>query len=281
MIRTPAGFTSYSRTITAPETAHLVLLMFNHPEGGPSPVESLESRGMAKPRCGICQFRLSTGKQPSSVSENEYTVSDCEDEAAGLLPDLQVSAHRGCTSCRNILNFFLRQGAVKAEIRRPAARWLEIRITRSDKTFQDFVFMTDPTFSPDELSRIYPPLGRGLRAAEIKSTADNQTLDQARHWWEICSREHHCQVGPCSYIPRRLLRLKYTADDAATVVSLVEDLTEPVEYVALSHRWSEETKAVSLLTSNRRQMLDNGLLSSDLPCLSMYIAVSTVRITHC
>lgn len=252
--------------------------MYNHPEDGPFPGELLKARGMAKPRCGICQFRLSSGKQPSSVSEIEYTASDCEDEAAGLLPDLQVSAHRGCTSCKNILNFFLRQGAVKAELQRRGARWLEIRIARSDKTFQDFIFMTDPTFSPDELSRIYPPLGRGLTAAEIKSTAENQTLDQARHWWEMCSREHRCQVGPCSYIPRRLLRLEHSADEAATVISLVEDLAEPVEYVALSHRWSEETKAVSLLASNRRQMLDNRLLSSGLPRLRMYLAVSTVNI---
>lgn len=157
--------------------------MYNHPEDGPFADEPHKARGMAKPRCGICQFRLSVGKQPSIVSENEYTVSDCEAEAAGLLPDFQVSAHRGCTSCKNLLNFFLRQGAVKADLRRRGAPWLEIRITRSDKTFQDFVFMTDPTFSPDELSRIYPPLGRGLRTAEIKSTAENQTLDQARHWY--------------------------------------------------------------------------------------------------
>lgn len=256
--------------------------MYNHPEDGPFPGEPLRARGMAKQRCGICQLPLSTGKQPSSVSENEYTVYDCETRAAGLLPDLQVSANRGCTSCRNILNFFLRQCAVRADLQRRGVRWLEFRITRLDKTSQECVFMTDPTFSPEELSRIYPPLGRGLTAAEIKGTAENQTLDQARHWWEICRREHHCQVVPCSYIPRRLLRLEHTADDAATVVSLVEDLAKPVEYVALSHRWSEETKAVSLLNSNRRQMLDNGLLSSELPCLSMYLAVSTVNIrTSC
>lgn len=153
-----------------------------------------------------------------------------------------------------------------------------MRIVRSDETIQDFVFMTDPTFSPEELIRIYPPLGRGLRADEIKSTAESQTIDQARQWWETCSREHHCQGGPCSYIPRRLLRLEHSADEAATVISLVEDLAEPVEYVTLSHRWSEETKVVSLLTSNRRQMLDNGILSSDLPRLSMYIAVFVVDI---
>lgn len=251
----------------------------HHPGDDPGRGDSLKARGIAKPRCGICQFRLSTGKQPSSVDAEGHTALLCEAEAPGLLPEFGISARRGCTSCTNIFNFLLRHGAVQADLQQRGARWLEIRIVRSDKTAQNFVFVTDPTFSPEELSRIYPPLGRGLAAAAIKGTAEDQTLGLAKHWWEMCTREHHCRVGPCSYIPHRLLRLEHNDDDeAATHVSLVENLAGPVEYVALSHRWSEETKAVSLLTSNRHQMSQRGLVSSQLPRLSAYISASAEKI---
>lgn len=58
------------------------------------------------------------------------------------------------------------------------------------------------------------------------------------------------------------------------MVQLMQDLTEPVEYLTLSHRWSEETLDVSLVNSNRSDRMENGIMSSDLPRLGEYTFVS-------
>lgn len=130
------------------------------------------------------------------------------------------------------------------------------------------VFLAPP--NEENYNQGHSSICRGLGTVSIRGTAENWVLDEARLWWERCTQEHNCRAEPGTYIPRRLLRVERASGQTAGVVRLVEDLAEPVEYVALSHRWSEETKAVSLVNSNRCKRMEEGVLSSALPRLSEF-----------
>lgn len=234
----------------------------------PFQIEDDYARGAGQPRCGVCLFPLGTGARPSNVDVDEDLSRIQHTMANSTLREFQVSAARGCAYCINILNFALGHGAVQLRLKQ-GSEWRGIVIYRENGTSENFLFVAPPNKSHKDLNnRGYNFVCRGLGAASIKGTAEEEVLDKARLWWDRCDREHKCRPQPCSFIPRRLLRVEHCPDETATVVWLVEDPTTPVEYVALSHRWSEETRSVSLVNSNRRQRMENGVLSSDLPRLS-------------
>lgn len=245
----------------------------------PFELEDEGARAAGKPRCGVCLFPLGPGARSSNVDVDEDLYPIKHTMAKSTLREFQVSAARGCTFCDSILNFALGRGAVQVKFKQ-ASHWRGVVISRENGTFENFLLLAPPNKSHEELNnQEFNFVCRGLGAASIKGTAEDEVLDKARLWWDRCTREHHCRPQPCSYIPHRLLRIDHRPDETATVVWLVEDLTAPVEYVALSHRWSEETKAVSLVNSNRRQRMEKGVLSSNLPRLSesafMFSAIGT------
>lgn len=236
-------------------------------ELGPFYYESSSARGEGHPKCGVCLFPLCPDAKPSHIDvERLSLIRNTAVLSTGRA--FQMSADRGCTSCRAVSDFAAEHGAVDLELEQRSS-WWEIAIYRDDGTSESFVFLAPPDKTPEDMDdQEHNSICRGHGAASIKGTVEDEVLGKARLWWERCIREHRCQTGPSSFRPRRLLRLEHSPDETETVVRLVQDLTEPVEYVALSHRWSEETLAVSLVNSNHSERMEKGLLSSDLPRLS-------------
>lgn len=261
--------TNISSTMSNLEPVDIASLMSQVPLtfGNPFGMEDEGARGAGKPRCGVCLFHLVPEAKPSNVDTDEDLSLIENTWARSTRREFQASADRGCPFCRNILHFALNHGATDLSLKQQSA-WRGVSITMDNGTVEPFVFLAPP--NDEDYDQGHSSICRGLGTASIKGTAENKVIDQARLWWENCTREHDCRAGPCTYIPRRLLRLERDSDQTAAVVRLVEDLTEPVEYVALSHRWSEETKAVSLINSNRCERIERGVLISTLPRLSEF-----------
>ncbi|KAJ0109411.1 Uncharacterized protein J7T55_000336 [Diaporthe amygdali] len=258
-----------SNIVTISEPIDITSLMEASSDVAPFRGEPKGSRGAGKPRCGVCLFLLSPGAHPSNIDADKDITQTVGTYLKFTRKEFVASADRGCTSCRNILKFALHRGAIQLESDQ-GPFWRGISISDSRMTHGYFIFLTQHTIPMTDSYQGYPLICRGNATANLEGTAENRVLDRARRWWEMCNSEHNCRRRPCSYIPRRLLRIEHNSDETASVVWLVEDLTEPVEYIALSHRWSEETKAISLLNSNRCQRIEEGLPCSHLPHLSEF-----------
>lgn len=240
------------------------------------------ARGAGKPRCGVCLFPLVAGATASNVDADEDLSFIKSTRVEFTTKGFRASANRGCTYCARILSFARDNGAIDLDMFH-FHFWRRIHITYKD-------FRRDPTtfvflaalgkFHGDLDSGRHSSIGRGLGAASIQGTYEIEVLDKARLWWEMCSKEHDCRLGPRHYTPSRLLRLEHRPDEAATVVWLVEGMTEPVEYVALSHRWSKETEAVSLFNSNRHERIKTGMLGFKLPRLSESASTSSAHVVN-
>lgn len=236
----------------------------------------------SNPRCGVCLFPLGPGTWPSKMDIKE----ECNRDPRRFGPeelDVEASASRGCTFCNNIDKFGLQCRAVELSLDKNG-----VSLTKSDGTITSFIFVVPPTRLyndlPRELERECSLLGkhrlcRGLGTIKMNSTADYHVLDQAKLWWETCVRRHNCQGGRSSFTPTRLLRIEHRSDD--TVIRLVA-VTQPVQYVALSHRWSQETEKISLSRSNQLERMGKGILSIELPRLSELnsLPVSSVSRYH-
>lgn len=259
--------TNISNTMSDLEPVDIASLMRQVPLtfGNPFGMEYEGARGAGKPRCGVCLFHLVPGAKPSNVDADEDLSLIENTWARSTRREFQASADRGCPFCRNILNFALNHGATDLSLKQQSG-WRGVSITMENGAVEPFVFLVPP--NDENYYKGHSSICRGLGTASIKGTAENEVLDEARLWWERCTQEDGCRAGPCTYTPRRLLHVEPASGQTAAVVRLVEDLTEPVEYVALSHRWNEETKAVSLVNSNRCQRMEEGVLSSELPRLS-------------
>lgn len=183
------------------------------------------------------------------------------------LKEVEASSSRGCEFCREILKFALSCGAIDLSTDQASdPRCLEV-IT-SDETSSRFIFVVPLAF-PYEPRRkaLKSRLCRGKETIKMNSTADDHVIDQAKLWWEACIRKHKCQPVSCSYKPTRLLRLEHKSND--TVIWLVT-VTQPVQYVTLSHRWSKETEEISLSWSNLHRRMERGILATELPRLSKF-----------
>lgn len=266
---TPTAVTNVASTMSNPEPVDIASLVSQVPLtfGNPFGMEDEGARGAGKPRCGVCLFHLVPGAKPSNVDADEDLSLIENTWARSTRREFQASAGRGCIFCRNILNFALNHGATDLSLKQQS-NWRGVSITMENGTVEPFVFLAPP--NAENYNQGHSSICRGVGAVSIRGTAENEVLDEARRWWEGCTQEHNCRAEPCTYIPRRLLRVERASGQTAAVVRLVEDLTEPVEYVALSHRWSEETKAVSLVNSNRCERMEKGVLSSALPRLSEF-----------
>lgn len=222
---------------------------------------SNSTRRAGNPCCGVCLFPLSKGVRPSNADADPRYESR---EKFGLKA-VEASSSRGCRFCRRIFRLALSCGAVGLCIdQRDEPRMLTV--TKSDGTSTRFIFMVPMDFPWRKLPRTYR-LCRGRETIKMTSTADDDVLDQAKLWWEICMRKHKCQEVHHSFKPTRLLRLEHKPDN--TVIWLVS-VTSPVQYVALSHRWSKETAETSLCSSNLQQRVEKGILVTELPRLSKF-----------
>lgn len=217
------------------------------------------------PNCGVCLLPLSKGARPSNIDADHVHFWG---QVFGP-KEIEASSSRGCEFCRNISKFALSCGGDGLWVRHD---WhLFVVAPKSDGTFKRFIFTVPPEAPCEDL----PPairLCRGRETVKMRSTADDHVLDQAKLWWETCVRKHKCQEVQCTYKPTRLLRLEPEPND--TVIRLAT-VTQPVQYVALSHRWSKETEEISLTWSNLHQRIDNGILIAQLPRLSKLVFVSS------
>lgn len=234
----------------------------------PFKYEDPSARGAGKPRCGVCLFPLVGGATASNVDADEDLSLFKSSWATSTRREFRASAARGCTYCASILSFAHDNGAIELKLSQRDF-WRGIVIIKDLRgSHETFVFLAPPGKTHEDLDGgKHSSIGRGVGAASIKCSAENEVLDKARSWWETCSEKHDCRTGPRCDTPTRLLRLEHSPDENATVVWLVEGITQPAEYVALSHRWSEETKIVSLVNSNWLERIEKGMSSTDLPRL--------------
>ncbi|EHK24031.1 uncharacterized protein TRIVIDRAFT_128569, partial [Trichoderma virens Gv29-8] len=92
-----------------------------------------------------------------------------------------------------------------------------------------------------------------------------EALDQAAKWLTECRASHEeCRVSDAAFVPNRLLYLGDDRTDSNTL-ELVEKPDRPIPYAALSHRWTKETPAKSLLTSNLLDRKQHGMPIASLP----------------
>lgn len=230
------------------------------------PSECSSETRAGNPNCGICLLPLSKGARPSNIDADPH---DRFGRQVFGPKEIEASSSRGCEFCRNLFKFALSCCTDGLWVRH---EWhLFLVAPKSDGTFTRFIFTVPPEVPCEDL----PPairLCRGRETIEMTSTADDHVIDQAKLWWETCVRKHKCQEVYRTYKPTRLLRLEPKPND--TVVRLVT-VTQPVQYVALSHRWSKETEEISLTSSNLHQRIEKGILVAQLPRLSKLAFVTS------
>ncbi|UKZ76764.1 hypothetical protein TrVFT333_004474 [Trichoderma virens FT-333] len=225
--------------------------------------------------CGACLFELNpTAKSlPSDISGRyEYAFAESDDHEFSFA-DLIKSSKRGCDRCKALASAFESLGAAGFEVARwqphlnsPGSPLLEI--LNADDTSQIFeicsseaslekavLFADDP--SPHAV------LCRGYKLS--RSTRDSEALKQAAKWLTECRTSHEeCRVSDAAFVPNRLLYLGDDRTDSNTL-ELVEKPDRPIPYAALSHRWTKETPAKSLLTSNLLDRKQHGMPIASLP----------------
>ncbi|KAL6696888.1 heterokaryon incompatibility domain-containing protein [Trichoderma pleuroticola] len=224
--------------------------------------------------CGACLFELTPTAEslPSDISGRyEYAFAESDDYEFGFA-DLIKSSKRGCDRCKALASAFESLGAAGFEVARwepnlnsPGSPLLEI--PSADGTSQVFEICSSEApldkavFFADEPSP-HIVLCRGHKLS--RTTGDDETLDQAAKWLTECRTSHgECRVSDAEFVPNRLLYLGNGRADS-NILELVEK-PATVPYAALSHRWTKETPAKSLLTSNFLDRKQHGMPIANLP----------------
>ncbi|KAL7930801.1 heterokaryon incompatibility domain-containing protein [Trichoderma chlorosporum] len=225
--------------------------------------------------CGACLFELNpTAKSlPSDIDGRyEYGFAKSDDREFSFA-DLIKSSKRGCGRCATLASAFESLGAAGFEVARwwpnfnsPGSPFLDI--PNADDTSQAFELCSAEApldkavlFADDPAP--HAVLCRGYKLS--RSTGDDEALDQAAKWLTECQTSHdNCRVSDSAFVPNRLL---YLGDNGADsdILELVEKPKSPVPYAALSHRWTKETPAKSLLTSNFPDRKQHGMPIAYLP----------------
>ncbi|KAJ4861465.1 heterokaryon incompatibility protein (HET) domain-containing protein [Trichoderma breve] len=226
--------------------------------------------------CGVCLFELNPTAKSHALSSDiggryEYAFEESDDHEFSFA-DLIKSSKRGCDRCKALASAFESFGVAGFEVARwephlnsPGSPLLEI--TSADGTSQVFEICSSETpldrpvfFADDPLPHVV--LCRGYKLS--RTTGDNEALDQAAKWLTECRTSHgECRVSDAEFVPNRLLYLGDSRTDS-NILELVEKAAA-VSYAALSHRWTKETPAKSLLTSNFLDRKQNGMPIAYLP----------------
>ncbi|KAL6871744.1 heterokaryon incompatibility domain-containing protein [Trichoderma longibrachiatum] len=223
--------------------------------------------------CGACLFELPpTAKSlPSDISgryEYAFAESDSHDFTPALLAN---SSERGCDRCTALASALEKLGVAdfkeaswQPNLNSPGSPTLEI--TDANDALHVFELcsseapLEEPAFFTDDA----PPhavLCRGYKIS--RTTGDDEALDQAAKWLKNCQAHEKCQVEHAGFVPTRLLYLGPERTDT-DVLDLVENM-ESVPYAALSHRWTDETPSISLLTTNLSARRQHGMPIVSLP----------------
>ncbi|KAL7955819.1 heterokaryon incompatibility domain-containing protein [Trichoderma compactum] len=224
--------------------------------------------------CGACLFELNpTAKSLSSDIGGRYEYAFAESDGHEFsFADLIKSSKRGCDRCKALASAFESFGVAGFEVARwephlnsPGSPLLEI--ASADGTSQVFEICSSETpldravfFADDPLPHVV--LCRGHKLS--RTTGDNEALNQAVEWLTECRTSHgECRVSDAEFVPNRLLYLGDGRADS-NILELVEK-PAPVPYAALSHRWTKETPAKSLVTSNFLDRKQHGMPIANLP----------------
>ncbi|KAI8722678.1 Protein kinase domain-containing protein [Fusarium sp. LHS14.1] len=128
-----------------------------------------------------------------------------------------------------------------------------------------------------------------LPESEVKSLHDVQTgfstLPDAGseahfkvlgEWVRACDSTHHCLPKQLGFIPSRLIHISRTDSDSVRLVERGGELTQPVKYAALSHRWGTgHGELFCTITANIKELKD-GFKASNLPKTFL----DAVSVTH-
>lgn len=182
--------------------------------------------------------------------------------------DLAKSAGRGCTRCKRLTAIFESSGADFT-----TARWWPAHPGTGEpylelvETSLKFELNALPNGDKQLLQRddginsLHPCIRRGSRV--VGSTGDDRCLDQAAAWLDSCRQRHDdCSSNEAMFCPARLL---FLGDENTEMIRLIENPPKEIPYVALSHRWTEETLKVRLVHSNHSERLSSGFPLSEFP----------------
>lgn len=197
---------------------------------------------------------------------------------------LRLSSLQGCPTCTKIYNFLVQTTSNRNVVRfwigslqddlgpfsdssHPSCEsldWLNVRLGSGLESF-DLYYAPQHTrlqLPPSSIQQLHPAIRVGRHC--VGTTRD--ALEMAGIWFRRCITHHAkiCNASDPGFLPTRLI---FIGDPNSQSVSLVEHLSAPQKYAALSHRWSEQTKDARLLQSNLRQRLDSGIELSALPLL--------------
>jgi hypothetical protein len=219
-----------------------------------------------KERCGACLFMLNPEAKPLKIDVDAdlKTLFYTYDTHSVRHADLLESAARGCTTCARFVKG-LRQLKVadfitmEWEPRKIASQTRSPLLTDSGEMLE--LCMPPGDFKDDMPNYLHPAICPGVRLAG--HTGDDKALDQVAAWLDKCKRDHEfCGQGMVTFTPTRLL---YLARDDPEVIRLIERPQSPVRFAALSHRWSESTKAACLTATNVEQRKSDGIPLSVFP----------------
>lgn len=184
--------------------------------------------------------------------------------------DLRTSKERGCEPCAIILEFLGQSLGREALATEPKLQWhnkayltgwpcLKVVGPEANKYFQVFV-----ESGPHDVNVIDGKFHPCMNISEdiSGSTDDDVAIGRAATWLADCRAGHEKCTRVQDFVPSRLLSISKDPEK----ITLVEgEGGRHVEYAALSHRWSEATKSMSLTKSTRSRVLEGGIPFHQLP----------------
>lgn len=245
-------------------------------------------------RCSVCLFpnsvpenireqhHLPWDEDPFSSFENGRKINHNLREFCPK--DLKTSQERGCKPCANMLEFLKQDMGPEALASEPKLQWrtrayhtgwpcLIVEGPQEHSYFQVFV-ETSPYDADIIDKRLHPCMN--ISEDISGSTADDVAIGRAETWLAECKASHEKCKKVQEFVPTRLLSI---SEDTERLFLVENQGGRLVEYAALSHRWSEATKSMSLTKSSHARILKDGIPLNRLPRM-LKDAIEVLRRLH-
>ncbi|KAK5997174.1 hypothetical protein PT974_02527 [Cladobotryum mycophilum] len=238
---------------------------------------ALKSLTRKKRRCGACLFELSSKAKPLDTDLHRdwmYIFATC-DWHDFTFESLEASAKRGCETCVALIGALKQFGTTFT-----TASWIPDRnpfggrhpILQIENSKERFELLTSDRVVDKGVPSLHPVVNRGRKLSG--STGGHLAMSQVIKWLDECRQNHEgCSVRDHWFVPTRLI---YVGGEDPDVVELIENPEPSTVYAALSHRWTQETIAVRLETSNLSRRKQKGIRISEFPQM-MQDVISVLR----